>query len=222
MCLLIAEEDPALGAFLARRLQQDGYETVLTSDGDAAMRLAGELTPELAILSLSLPGCDGMKVLGAIRSLPNTMPVVMLVKAQDSGARLRCFEAGIDQVIQKPVSLAELRACCRVLLRRQTSSHILRHGDMELDCVEHSVRRNGETVPLTNREYALLEFLMRHRGQAVSRAALLHGVWRRNTDPPANLVDLHINYLRNKLRELGAAPMIRTVRGVGYSIGLGA
>lgn len=222
MCLLIAEEDAALGAFLARRLQQDGYETVLTANGGAAIRLAGERTPELAILSLSLPGRDGLAVLAAIRSLPNTMPTLMLVKAQDSGAQLRCFEAGAGQVIQKPFSLAELRARCRVLLSSRTSSHLLRQGDMELDCVERSVRRNGETVPLTNREYALLEFLMRRRGQAVSRATLLHGVWRRNAESPANLVDLHINYLRNKLRELGAAPMIRTVRGVGYSIGLGA
>jgi DNA-binding response OmpR family regulator len=236
MRLLIAEDDRALGTFLARGLEQDGHEVTMVTDGEMAMEAAKNELPEMAVLDLNLPRRDGTEVLEFFRSLTEDLPILILTARQEPETRLRCLERGADDFMQKPFSLAELRARCRALLRRRSPGLVLRQGDLELKRVERAVTRRGEPVTLTGKEFALLEYLMLHRGRPVSRTTLLQEVWNLSADAGTNVVDVYINYLRRKLHdpptphnaEVGgdpadpARPLIRTVRGVGYTIGPGA
>jgi DNA-binding response OmpR family regulator len=240
MRMLIADDDPALGAFLARGLERDGHQVTLTTDGETAMEAAKNDLPEMAVLDLNLPRRDGTEVLEFLRSLTEDVPILILTARQEPEARLRCLEMGADDFMQKPFSFAELRARCRALERRRAPGLVLRYGDVELNRVEHTVTRAGEPVALTNKEFALLEYLLLHRGRAVSRGTLLERVWNMSPDAGTNVVDVYVNYLRRKLhdplkdREAKAAEedaqapagpgeqIIRTVRGQGYSIGLRA
>ena len=229
MRLLIAEDDRSLGSFMARGLAGDGYEVTVATDGEMAMEAARQSPPEMAVLDLNLPRRDGMEVLEFLRTLTEEVPVLILTARQEAETRLRCLEMGADDYMQKPFSFAELRARCRALTRRRTPGLVLRHGDVRLNRVERQVTRGGEPVALTNKEFALLEYLMLHRGQAVSRSTLLEAVWNVNPETGTNVVDVYINYLRRKLRDGvahgqaepdAAGPLIQTVRGMGYSIGL--
>jgi DNA-binding response OmpR family regulator len=229
MRMLIAEDDRALGGFLARGLEQDGHEVTVATDGEMAMQAARNDLPDMAVLDLNLPRRDGTEVLEFLRSLTEDVPVLILTARQEPETRLKCLEMGADDFMQKPFSFAELRARCRALMRRRSPGLVLRHGDLEVNRVERTVTRAGRAVALTNREFALLEYLMLHRGRVVSRAALLEQVWNAGTESGTNVVDVYVNYLRRKLddpmrhREAGAGngalPLIRTVRGLGYSIG---
>ena len=227
MRLLVAEDDRALGAFLARGLEQDGHQVTVATDGEMAIETARNLVPEMAVLDLNLPRRDGAEVLQFLRSLTEDLPILILTARQEPETRLRCLEMGADDFMQKPFSFAELRARCRALLRRRSPGLVLRHGDLEVNRVEHMVRRNGEAIALTGREFALLEYLMLHRGQAVSRSDLLEAVWNMSPTGGTNVVYVYINYLRRKLHdpspqhngETGVEPLIGTVRGLGYRIG---
>lgn len=231
MRLLIAEDDPALGRFLARGMEQDGHEVTMATDGEMAMQAMRNDLPEMAVLDLNLPRRDGTEVLEYLRSLTEDVPALILTARREPEVRLRCLQMGADDFMQKPFSFAELRARCGALQRRRSPGLVLRHGDLEMKRVERSVTRQGKPVILTTREYALLEYLMLHRGRAVSRATLLREVWNMSDGAGTNVVDVYINYLRRKLGNSsdavsaagagtrdGETP-IRTVRGVGYSIG---
>lgn len=233
MRLLIAEDDPALGRFLARGLEQEGHEVTMATDGEMAIEAVRNDLPEMAVLDLNLPRRDGTEVLEFLRSLTEDVPVLILTARREPEVRLRCLEMGADDFMQKPFSFAELRARCRALQRRRSPGLVLRHGDVELRRVERTVTAKGNPVTLTTREFALLEYLMLHRGRPVSRATLLRDVWNMNEGAGTNVVDVYINYLRRKLRcpgdthAAGEGPdtgdreeaFIRTVRGVGYAIG---
>ena len=233
MRMLIADDDPALGAFLARGLEKDGHQITLTTDGEMAIEAAKRDLPEIALLDLNLPRRYGTEVLEFFRSLTEDVPVLILTARQEPETRLRCLEMGADDFMQKPFSFAELRARCKVLERRRAPGLVLRHGDLEMNRVEHTVTRAGEPVMLTNKEFALLEYLLLHRGRAVSRATLLESVWNMSPDVGTNVVDVYVNYLRRKLRDtplhresaasaddhaVPVEPIIRTVRGQGYCI----
>jgi DNA-binding response OmpR family regulator len=174
MRLLIAEDDPALGRFLARGMEQDGHQVTMATDGEMAMEAARNDPPEMVVLDLNLPRRDGTEVLEFLRSLTEDVPILILTARAEPAIRLRCLEMGADDFMLKPFSFAELRARCRALLRRRSPGLVLRQGEVELKRVERSVTRNGKAVPLTRREFALLEYLMLHRGRPVSRATLLH------------------------------------------------
>lgn len=218
MRLLIAEHDWALGAFLARGLEQDGAEVTMVSDGSKALEAVRVNPPDMAIMDVDTPEGDGAAALRGLRSRAGEMPIVVLTSRHEAATRLQWLEAGADDVVEKPLSLAELRARCRGLLRRHAPGLVLRHGAMEVNRVERSVTRQGETVPLTNREYALLAFLLERRGEAVSRSTLLERVWNRSAGVQTNVVDVYVNYLRRKLHDSAGSPVIETVRGQGYSI----
>jgi DNA-binding response OmpR family regulator len=234
MRLLIADDDRALGSFLARGLEQDGHEVRVVTDGQMAMDAAESDLPEMALLDLNLPRRDGTEVLEFLRSLTQDLPILILTARQEPETRLKCLEMGADDFMQKPFSFAELRARCRALMRRRAPGLVLRIGDLELNRVERRVTRGSEPIPLTNKEFALLEYLMLHRGHAVGRATLLSSVWNMTPDAGTNVVDVYINYLRRKLHDhpqpvngpdgavVDVAPIIQTVRGLGYSIGLRA
>ncbi|MGA7886745.1 MAG: response regulator transcription factor [Acidobacteriaceae bacterium] len=226
MRLLIADDDRALGSFLARGLEKDGHEVTVATDGEMAMEAVRRDLPEMAVLDLNLPRRDGTEVLEFLRSITEDVPILILTARQEPETRLKCLEMGADDFMQKPFSFAELRARCRALLRRRSPGLVLRSGDVELHRVEHTVTRRGEPVMLTNREFALLEQLLLHRGHAVSRAALLDRVWNMTGDAGTNVVDVYINYLRRKLQDgtpqregEPSEPLIQTVRGLGYRIG---
>lgn len=223
MRILVAEDNQALGTFLKRGLEADGHEVRLAGDGQAAVDRLIEDMPELAILDLNMPRKDGTEVLRLLRSLTEDVPVLVLTARNDLETRTKCLDLGADDCMLKPFALAELRARVRALVRRRRDTNlVLRHGTVEVSRVDRSVSCEGRTVSLTSKEFALLEYLLLHRGQPVSRATLLEQVWKIPGDAGTNVVDVYVNYLRRKLGGEAKTPLIQTVRGEGYAIGLRA
>jgi DNA-binding response OmpR family regulator len=219
MRMLIAEDDRALGQFLRRGLEADGYRVRVATDGGAAVEAFREELPDLTILDLNLPVKDGERVLEEVRLLNPDLPVMVLTARQEVDTRVRCLDRGADDLMIKPFSLHELRARCRALLRRKREARLaLRAGDLELDRLEHSAQRAGRTIVLTNKEFALLEHLMLNRGQCVSRVELLDALWNLEPAQTTNIVDVYVNYLRRKLNDPPPGYLIRTLRGRGYMV----
>ena len=219
MRLLIAEDDRALGLFLSRGLEADGHHVHLAHDGAAAVEAFRVEMPDLTILDLNMPVKDGEQVLDELRAMDANVPVLVLTARQEVETRVRCLDLGADDLMTKPFSLYELRARCRALLRRKREARItLKAGNVELDRLEHRVRQGGELVELTNKEFALLEYLLLNRGQCVTRVELLDTVWAMEPAQTTNIVDVYINYLRRKLKDAPPGQIIRTVRGQGYLI----
>jgi DNA-binding response OmpR family regulator len=219
MRLLIAEDDRALGLFLTRGLEADGHRVRVVTDGALAAEAFQQDLPDLTILDLSLPVRDGEQVLEEIRLIDSELPVLVLTARQEVETRVRCLDRGADDFLTKPFSLHELRARCRALLRRKREARLLlRTGDLELDRMEHSARRAGQPVLLTNKEFALLEHLVLNRGQCVTRMDLLDSVWNMEPTQTTNIVDVYVNYLRRKLKDPPPGKLIRTVRGRGYVV----
>jgi DNA-binding response OmpR family regulator len=223
MRLLIAEDDRPLGMFLRRGLEADGHQVTLATDGQVAVDTFLADMPDLTILDLNLPRMDGMEVLRKLRSCNDQLPILILTGRSEMETRIRCLDLGADDCMLKPFSLQELRARCRALLRRRREvSLVLRYADLEVNRVNRSVKRAGESVQLTNKEFALLECLLLGRGRSISRSDLLEQVWEMNPAAGTNVVDVYVNYLRRKLKDTSANPLIKTVRGQGYSIGMRA
>ena len=220
MRLLVVDDDRALGMFLARALGADGHQVRVAADGQAAVDSFLDQVPELTILDLDLPQRDGVEVLRILRSITCDAPILVLTARGGMETRVKCLDLGADDYMLKPFALTELRARCRALMRRSRDPNlILRQHDLEVNRVHRSVSRDGQPVTLTNKEFALLEYLLLNRGQAVSRAALLEHVWDTRA-ASTNVVDVYVNYLRRKLGDVGTASLIQTVRGEGYAIGL--
>lgn len=222
MRILIVEDDAALRRFLERGLAAEGYSVSVAADGEEAIQELDAALPDLVMMDLNLPKRDGTEVLRFLRGRCAETPALVLSARHEVGTRVECLDLGADDCMTKPFSLAELKARCRALLRRRGNvSHLtLRYGDLELNRVEHTVRRGEQDVMLTRTEYALLECLMLHRGQPVSRTLLLAEVWKESAENGTNIVDVYVNYLRRKLGEEGPASLIQTVRGLGYAIGM--
>ncbi len=219
MRLLIAEDDGALGLFLSRGLEADGHHVRLAYDGAAAVEAFREELPDLTILDLNLPIKDGEQVLDELRAMDADLPVLVLTARQEVDTRVRCLDRGADDLMVKPFSLHELRARCRALLRRKREARLLlRAGDLELSRLDHSVHRAGDSIELTNKEFALLEHLMLNRGHCVSRVELLEAVWNMEPAQTTNIVDVYVNYLRRKLKDPAPGRLVRTVRGQGYMV----
>jgi len=221
MRLLIAEDDRALGQFLSRGLEADGHHVRLACDGGAAVEAFRREMPDLTILDLNMPVKDGEQVLVELRSLDADLPVLVLTARQEVDTRVRCLDRGADDFMIKPFSLHELRARCRALLRRKRETRLeLRTGDLELNRLDHSARRGERRIDLTNKEFALLEYLLMNRGQCVSRVELLDSVWNLEPAQTTNIVDVYVNYLRRKIADPAPGRLIRTVRGRGYIVPL--
>ncbi len=219
MRLLIAEDDRALAMFLTRGMESDGHRVRCASNGAEAVEAFREDMPDLTILDLNLPVMDGEQALAEMRALDPQLPVLVLTGRQEVETRIRCLDLGADDLMVKPFSLHELRARCRVLLRRKREAKLLlRVGDLELDRLEHTARRAGELIPLTNKEFALIEHLVLHRGQCISRVELLDAVWNMEPAQTTNIVDVYVNYLRRKLKDPPPGFLLRTVRGHGYLV----
>lgn len=223
MRVLIVEDDKALGAFLRQGLELEGHEAQWVEDGEAALVSVAGASPDLIVLDLSLPRRDGTDVLRELRARQHDSSVLVLTGRNDLNSRVHCLDIGADDCLLKPFSYFELMARCRALLRRrrQAADPVLRHGDIELHRVERRVSRAGRTVTLTQKEFALLEYLMLHKGECVSRSRLLADVWQMPAETGTNVVDVYVNYLRRKLdcEGDGGPPVIETVRGSGYRVG---
>jgi DNA-binding response OmpR family regulator len=225
MRVLIVEDDRALGAFLKTGLEMEGHRVEWVEDGEAALIHTAADRPDLVLLDLSLPKRDGMEVLAEMRARHDDASVLVLTGRNDLHSRVQCLDMGADDCLLKPFSFYELTARCRALLRRreQFADPVLRHGDLELHRIEHKVVRGGRAIDLTAKEFSLLEYLMLHRGESVSRSELLTEVWQMSAETGTNVVDVYINYLRRKLdagepHDLHTG-LIETVRGSGYRLG---
>jgi DNA-binding response OmpR family regulator len=215
--LLIVEHDPALGLFLARSLEKDQHTVTLVNEGTAAVLAIASADYDLLLLDFDLPGEMGMRVLEAARHLGNGMRVLVLAaRAVDLEFRIECLQAGADDCVAKPFAMREMKLRCVALGRRHDGNAVLRCGTLELNRLEQSLACDREQIALSRREFAVLEFLMLHRGQCVSRATLLESVWSAGEGGNTNVVDVYINYLRRKLGPNGF--LIETVRGQGYRI----
>lgn len=221
MRILVAEEDAPLAELLHQRLQQEQFSVQMVSDVGEAQRLVSDQPYDFLILGLNLPTGGDLDVLRNIRAKKPDLPVLMLTAANLVEDRVRLLDAGADDSLAKPFAFAELAARIRAVLRRgnRPTRAVLKVGDLEIDRVAHAVQRGGHPIDLSPKEFTLLEFLMRHEGQAVTRTAIVEQVWKLNFDTMTNVVDVYINYLRRKVDSGYDRPLIRTIRGVGYQIG---
>jgi DNA-binding response OmpR family regulator len=221
MRILVAEDDAPLAEFLHQRLQQEQFSVQMVSDGAEAQRLASDQPYDFVVLDLNSRPEGGLDVLRKIRAKKPDLPVLMVTGASQADERVRLLDAGADDSLAKPFAFAELAARIRAVLRRgsRPGRAVLKIADLEVDRVAHVVQRGGRAIDLSPKEYALLEFLMRHEGEAVTRTAIVEQVWKINFDTMTNVVDVYINYLRRKVDSGFDQPLIRTVRGVGYQIG---
>jgi two-component system phosphate regulon response regulator PhoB len=221
--LLLVEDDRALADLLMWHFDREGYEIVRTADGDEALVLAAERTPDLVILDWMIEGVTGIEVCRRLRRRTSTahVPIIMLTARGEESDRIRGLETGADDYVTKPFSPRELLARVGAVLRRvrpALAGEQLSYGDIEMDLGAHRVRRGGKAVQLGPTEFRLLRHFMEHPGRVFSRERLLDAVWGHDPDIDARTVDVHIRRLRKALNESSQADVIRTVRSAGYSL----
>jgi two-component system copper resistance phosphate regulon response regulator CusR len=214
--ILIAEDEPRLASFLEKGLRANGFVTTVVADGITASAMARDDQFDLLLLDLGLPGRDGTVVLRELRAAGQRMPVVILTARDEVSDTVAGLEGGADDYVTKPFRFEELLARVRARLRdeRSVEPTVLRAGDMTLDLRTRRASTDGHTIDLTAREFTMLEVLIRHAGQVLSREQLLSHVWGYDYDPGSNVVDVYVGYLRKKL----GSDSIETVRGMGYRL----
>jgi DNA-binding response OmpR family regulator len=213
--ILIAEDDPLIGAFLEKGLRANGYTTFLADDGEKAQSLSLTDEFDLLILDMGLPQREGFQVLQDLRSRGKKLPVLVLTGRSERDV-VMCLKAGADDYMRKPFHFDELLARVQTRLRTTgtAETNVLKAGKVKVDLRSRRTTVNGRSVDLTAREFALLETLLRHAGQVLSRGQLLSNVWGYSFDPTSNVVDVYVNSLRKKLGH----NVIETVRGAGYRL----
>lgn len=219
MRILVIEDDRKIASFIERGLREDGYAVDVAGDGDTGLTNAQVYDYDAIVLDIMLPGRNGYDVVRSLRASGRDTPVLMLTARDAKEDIVRGLEAGADDYLTKPFSFEEFLARVRALLRRGGARRQDRlvYGDVELDRIRHEARRAGQELDLTPREFQLLEYFLLHPEQVVRRTELLEKVWDLQFDPMTNVVDVHVGHLRRKLGRAGA-PLIRTVRGVGYML----
>ena len=224
MRVLLVEDEPLISEFIAKGLREAGHNVDHSATGPDGLHMATHETYDALILDRMLPGLEGLELLRILRASGHRTPVLMLSSLGDVEQRVLGLRGGADDYLAKPFSFAELMARLEGLLRRQASSletpMYLRVADLEMDLLKRSVKRAGQNLELQPREFRLLEFLMRHAEQVVTRTMLLEAVWDYHFDPQTNVIDVHVSRLRQKIdRDLGP-PLLHTVRGAGYLLGM--
>lgn len=218
MRVLVVEDNADMGAYLRQGLSEQGFAVDLVPDGERGFDYASSGVYDLLVLDRMLPGRDGLALLRGLRSKGITTPAIFLTARTAVSDRIEGLDAGADDYLVKPFSFAELLARVRVVLRRggEALPSVLRVSDLSLDPVGRAVERGGERIELSAKQFALLHYLMRHEGQVVSRTMIQEHVWNYEFDGLTNVVDVHINRLRNKIDRGFDRPLIHTLRGVGY------
>jgi two-component system OmpR family response regulator len=221
MRLLIIEDDRDAADYLVKAFREVGHVADLATDGEEGLALAMDGQYDVLVIDRMLPKLDGLTVIGTLRSKSIETPALILSALGQVDDRVKGLRAGGDDYLPKPYSFSELLARIEVLARRRggrSEEMLYRVGDLELDRLSHSVSRGSSEISLQPREFRLLEYLMKHSGQVVTRTMLLENVWDYHFDPQTNVIDVHISRLRSKIDKGFARPLLHTVRGAGYMI----
>lgn len=224
MKILVIEDDREAADYLQKALGEAGHNTHLAGDGESGFALASDGDYDVLVVDRMLPKRDGLSVVAELRARGNTTPVLILSALGEVDDRVTGLRAGGDDYLTKPYAFTELLARIEVLSRRSVARDVdtvYRVGDLELDRLSHTVKRAGKEIMVQPREFRLLEYLMRHAGQVVTRTMLLENVWDYHFDPQTNVIDVHVSRLRSKIEKGFEAPVLHTVRGAGYMLKAG-
>src|SRR5579863_5650474 len=225
MKLLVIEDDRETASYIVKGLSESGYIVDRAEEGRAGLFMASSGNYDALVIDRMLPGMDGLALVAALRTAEIRTPVLILSALGAVDDRVKGLRAGGDDYLVKPFAFAELLARIEALLRRGSGTNAttrLKVGDLEMDLLARTVRRGEQGIDLLPREFRLLEFLMRHAGQVVTRTMLLENVWDYHFDPQTNVIDVHISRLRSKIDKGVGQPLLHTVRGAGYMIRDGA
>ena len=222
MRILLVEDESKVAGFVERGLVAERYAVDVSGNGMEAWELTDTYPYDLIILDLMLPGLDGADLLRRIRKKNTCVPVLVLTARDAVDEKVRIFELGADDYLTKPFALAELQARLRALMRRGFASGAatLRYADLELDRRRRRVNRGQKAIPLTSKEFALLEFLLLRAPESVTRSEIIEHVWDMQFDNESNLLEVYVNRLRQKIDQGRAVKLIHTLRGVGYRLGV--
>ncbi|HEX8234205.1 MAG TPA: response regulator transcription factor [Caulobacteraceae bacterium] len=221
MRILIVEDDEEAAKAMARGLEDAGHESVLAADGAYGLEEARKGEFDVMVVDRMMPRMDGIALVESLRREGDQTPVLFLSALGEIDDRVKGLKAGGDDYLVKPYALAELNARIEALARRHETGSVhtqLKVGDLEMDLIHRTVHRQGKEIDLQPREFQLLEFMMRHAGQSVTRTMLLEKVWEYHFDPQTNVIDVHISRLRSKIDKGFDRPMLQTVRGAGYRL----
>ena len=221
MKILVIEDDREAADYLQKAFTEAGHTAHVAGDGETGFALADSGDYDVMVIDRMMPRRDGLSVIAGLRSRGNTTPVLILSALGEVDDRVTGLRAGGDDYLTKPYAFSELLARVEVLNRRASakeSETVYRVGDLELDRLSHSVRRASREITLQPREFRLLEYLMRHAGQVVTRTMLLENVWDYHFDPQTNVIDVHVSRLRGKIEKGFDKAILHTVRGAGYML----
>jgi DNA-binding response OmpR family regulator len=221
MQVLLVEDDPRVSRLVDRGLTEAGHRVTVASDGAEGLAHAAGSGYDLIVLDVLLPALDGLEVCRRLRQQRVRTPILMLTARDAVPDRVAGLDAGADDYLVKPFALDELLARVRALSRRganHAEDELLRVGDLTLDPARHEARRDGQPIELTAKEFGLLEYLMRNAGQVLTKAQITDHVWGYDSAATSNVVEIYVHYLRDKVDRGFSRPLIRTVRGVGYTI----
>jgi len=223
MRILVVEDEAKVASFLRQALEEEGYQVEVAAEGEEGLRRGLAADYDLVILDWLLPGRNGLEVCRGLRQAQRPGPILMLTARDSVDDRIAGLDNGADDYLTKPFALGELLARVRALLRRSAAAQSgatapLTAGDLTLDPTTRRVERAGREIPLSAKEYALLEYLLRHAGQTVTRTMITEHVWGFAFDSGTNVVDVYISFLRNKIDRGRATHLIQTVRGAGYRL----
>lgn len=224
MRLLLIEDETKVAEFVARGLRAERYAVDVCHDGQQGWEMASVYEYDLIILDLLLPGLSGTEVLKRVRQRNPQVPVLILTAQDGTAHKVEHFEAGADDYLTKPFAFAELLVRVKALLRRGSTNraNVLKVADLEIDRLTQQVRRGGKRIELTSKEYSLLEYLASNAGRVLSRTMIIEHVWDQSFEGLTNIVDVYVRHLRSKVDVEHDLKLIKTVRGVGYSISDGA
>jgi DNA-binding response OmpR family regulator len=220
MRILLVEDEKKVADIIARGLKAERFAVDVSHDGQNGWEMANAYNYDLIILDLMLPGLSGTEILQKVRGKNQEVPILILTARDGMDDKVKNFEFGADDYLTKPFAFAELLVRVKALLRRGpvNRSSVLRVGDLELDRLSQQVRRSGRKIELTAKEYSLLEYLATHPGRVFSRTMIIEHVWDQSFEGLTNIVDVYVRHLRAKVDDPFPAKLLRTVRGVGYSL----